>query len=53
MEIKEKMVDFYKYCPTCEYNTIHEGKDPCNECMDEPVNVGTDKPVKYVPRENF
>ena len=51
MEIIEKEVDFFKYCPTCKYRTLKETADPCNECLDNPMNVHTDKPVKYEARE--
>lgn len=40
-------VDFNKYCKTCKHEDISEAEDPCNECLDEPYNEYTDKPVKW------
>ena len=47
MEIVDKIVDFKKYCETCKHKDTKEVKDPCNECLDNPVNSHTTKPVKY------
>lgn len=51
MEIKERMVEYFKYCPTCKHKDLNGWEDPCNDCLDNPVNVGTDKPVKYEKKE--
>lgn len=40
-------VDFNKYCVTCKYLEVDEVEDPCNECLDEPYNEYTDKPIKW------
>lgn len=47
MEIKKKIVAFEKYCKTCKYKDVKEVKDPCNECLDNPVNDDSHKPVCY------
>ena len=47
MENQFKIVDFKKYCETCIHKSIDEVKDPCNECLDNPVNENSEKPVKY------
>lgn len=39
--------DFEKYCKLCKHKDIPEVKDPCNECLDEPVNLYTSKPTKF------
>ena len=43
--------NFETYCKTCKYKDIKEVEDPCNECLDEPMNLYTDKPVKYKEKE--
>ena len=43
----DREVDFNKYCKTCKYEALYEVEDPCNECLDEPYNEYTDKPVKW------
>ena len=40
-------VDFNKYCKTCKHEEVKEVENPCNECLDEPYNEYTDKPVKW------
>lgn len=51
MENQYKIVDFKKYCETCKYKEMKEVKDPCNECLDNPVNENSEKPVKYKEAE--
>ena len=40
-------VDFEKHCKTCKFKDLDEVKDPCNECLGEPINLCTDKPIKW------
>lgn len=40
-------VDFHKYCETCKHKEVEEVEDPCNECLDEPYNEHTGKPIKW------
>ena len=42
-----KEVFYYQYCKTCKYKDVDDVKDPCNECLDEPYNLNSHKPVKY------
>lgn len=51
MEIIEKFVDFEKYCETCEYKDLEEKYDPCHECLETPVNTGSEKPINYKEKE--
>lgn len=43
----EKIVSFRYWCPLCKYATVPETEDPCNECMHDPVNLNSTKPVKF------
>lgn len=47
MENEEKEVQFYKYCPMCKYRDLHAVQEPCNTCLDNPVNINSRKPVKF------
>lgn len=48
MEVNpDKIVDFHKYCETCEHFDKAESDDPCFECLDEPVNEYSHRPVHY------
>lgn len=42
-----KEVYFHEYCEKCKYKDVDDVKDPCNECLDEPSNLYSHKPVKY------
>ena len=48
-ESKEKFVEFERYCQTCAYYDEDESdpKSHCWDCLDEPVNVDSHKPVNY------
>ena len=52
MEQTNKFVEFDKYCPKCKFKDISETEDPCNECLTEPVNEHSHKPVKFEGSEN-
>ena len=45
-------VDFVKYCPTCQYWNQDEKFDPCNDCLAEPMNANSAKPVYWKEKEN-
>lgn len=47
-EMKE--VDFYTYCKSCVYKNAQESEEPCCDCVAEPVNQWSHKPVKYKKR---
>lgn len=47
MEGDYKIVEFEKYCPTCKYYELDENEDPCYECLAEPANIDSHKPIKY------
>ena len=43
-----KMVEFDKYCETCRHkNENDEYKSRCDQCLSEPMNYESIKPVKY------
>ena len=47
MDFIDKIVDFKKYCKTCKHYDQKEWEDPCNGCLDTPVNQHSHKPVNY------
>ena len=47
MEIREVEVDFFKYCRSCKHKEKFSTDEPCNECLASPMNIGSEKPVKY------
>lgn len=42
-----KEVNFNKYCVSCKFKKNKETESPCDECLNEPVNLNSRKPVKY------
>ena len=51
MEYRDKIVEFDKYCETCEYKDTKEVENPCHECLSNPTNVHSKKPVNYKEKE--
>lgn len=47
MEENYKEVYFNEYCKTCEHDNLSETEDPCDECLNNPVNLYSHKPVKW------
>ena len=46
-----RMVEFWRYCETCEYKELDENKEPCEECLDHPWNEYTSKPINWKEKE--
>lgn len=53
MEESYKEVYFGEYCKTCLHETDDENdiSSPCYDCLAEPVNVHSHKPVKWKEKE--
>jgi hypothetical protein len=47
MQTETKIVYFDKYCPVCKYQTLNKTEDPCNECLTNPSNINSHKPVNF------
>lgn len=46
-----KEVYFYKYCKNCRYRDNKEDEEPCDECLNEPSNTYSHKPVYFKEKE--
>ena len=42
-----KEVYFDQYCPKCKNCDLEGNKEPCCDCLSEPVNQYSHKPVKF------
>lgn len=52
MDIGEtKIVEFDNYCNRCKHEKKEELDDPCFDCLDEPVNAYTHRPVYFEEKE--
>lgn len=47
MEDMYKEVRFDQYCESCEHRDKPESEEPCDECLSEPSNLYSNKPVNY------
>ena len=47
----EKEVYFGEYCKTCENEKKKEEDDPCYDCLNNPVNEDSHKPIHYKEKE--
>lgn len=52
MDENMKLVDFSKWCPQCKYGELPEDADPCWDCLAEPANVESTKPVKWKGKDS-
>lgn len=51
MENKLKEVDFHKYCKKCKHQKKSESEDPCWDCLDQPVNEDSHKPIYFEEKD--
>lgn len=51
MEYIYKEVYFNEFCHKCKFKDIEETKPPCDDCLEEPVNEYSHKPVKFIEEE--
>lgn len=49
---EEKEVYFDQYCKSCKHHGLEESKDPCNDCLAEPINTNSHKPMNYESKNN-
>ena len=42
-----KEVCFDLYCNLCKYYKNPDDKDPCDSCLEEPMNYHSHKPVRW------
>lgn len=50
-ELKDKEVLFNEYCCRCINKDIPETDDPCDECLQNPKNEYSHKPVNFKERD--
>lgn len=51
MEETYKEVYYSQYCKNCKHEKLKEYDDPCHDCLNEPVNVYSHKPVYFEEKE--
>lgn len=53
MEYPYKEVHFHDYCVKCKYYDRREEEAPCFECLENPVNLYSHKPLKFKESEKL
>lgn len=43
----QKIVRFDEYCHRCEHYSKSESEDPCRDCLDNPTNSYSNRPVYF------
>lgn len=51
VKIINKIVDYYKYCKKCKYYKESENSEPCDNCLANPVNVNSQKPIRFEEKD--
>ena len=46
-----KEVYYHEYCKKCKHKNVADTEAPCDECLSEPINLNTHRPVKYEEKE--
>ena len=49
METREHIVDFANYCLTCKNRAVNSVDEPCNDCLTNPTNTDSTRPVNWQP----
>ena len=47
-----KEVYYHIWCEKCKYANLDEAEDPCNDCLNEPSNEDSHKPVYFEEKED-
>lgn len=42
-----KEVYYDQHCKTCKHEKLEDTEEPCNDCLSEPINLHSHKPVKW------
>ena len=40
-------VNFQEWCPKCEHFKLAEHEDPCHDCLNQPINDDSRKPIMF------
>ena len=47
-----KEVYFHEFCKKCKHEKVKDTEEPCYECLGEPTNWNSHRPVKYEKKES-
>ena len=47
-----KEVYFHLYCEKCKHWEKSSTEEPCDHCLDNPINIHSHKPVDFKEKDN-
>lgn len=47
-----KEVYFNQYCLECKHGLVPMTEEPCNECLDNPVQLYSHKPINFEEKDD-
>ena len=51
MDERYREVRFDAYCEKCKYKDKSEEESPCDVCLDNPLNLYSEKPINFKEKE--
>jgi hypothetical protein len=51
-DTNKKFVRFDKYCKDCVFKDTSSTREPCDSCLSVPAREHSEKPEKFVKKEN-
>ena len=51
MDIFNKIVQFDKYCEKCIHYDKDQSEFPCDDCLSNPTNINSNKPIYFKEKE--
>ena len=51
MDDDYKEVYFDEWCKSCKHKDVKDTEHPCDECLSNPINLYSHKPVKWKQKE--
>lgn len=47
----DHIVKYEDWCKLCKHKDVDEKDDPCDSCLEQPINTDSRKPVLYEERD--
>lgn len=51
VDTEYKEVYFDEFCPKCKHEKKKENESPCDECLEEGMNLYSHKPVRFEEKD--
>ena len=51
--VNRHLVAYQLYCDKCKWKDKPNWEHPCNDCLTNPANFGTDQPINFVKAPKY